>query len=190
MPTADDLREWHRMLYANCNVPVACYVGNFRGDSAYPELVDYEVGVGSLLTDGLPECVGVWASDVASELGLFFRNLQAALGTLDQVVTSGTIPGTADVLGEVVGLSAAVHGEWIRIHPFVNGNGRTARFLVAGISLRYGLPIYLTLKPRPFDVAYARASKRSMDRPPHFIGSHDEARSVFAHLLSLSLLSP
>ena len=72
--------------------------------------------------------------------------------------------------------------------PFVNGHGRTARLLAAHISLRYGLPIFVTLKPRPDDVAYARAARQSMGRPPAFIGDHSEATAVFVHLLALRLL--
>ena len=55
---------------------------------------------------------------------------------------------------------------------------------------RYGLPVFVTLKPRPYDVAYARASKQSMGRPPDFIGDHAEVIAVFTFFLSLKLLGP
>jgi fido (protein-threonine AMPylation protein) len=109
---------------------------------------------------------------------------------LDTAVPPGKHPRSADALHEVVAVTAIAHGEWIRIHPFVNGNGRTARLLAAHIALRYGLPVFVTLKPRPDDVAYARAAKGSMGRPPDFTGDHTEAVAVFAHLLSLILLGP
>jgi hypothetical protein len=64
------------------------------------------------------------------------------------------------------------------------------QFANGHIALRYGLPVFVTLKPRPDDVAYARAAKRSMGRPPDFTGDHAEAVAVFAHLLSLILLGP
>lgn len=79
-------------------------------------------------------------------------------------------------------------GEWVRIHPFVNGNGRTARLWTVFIARRYQLPALVSLQPRPADVAYARAAKRSMGRPPDFVGDHTEASAVFAHLLALRLL--
>ena len=67
----DDVRRWHRGLYAGCRVPSSSYVGRLRGD-AVPGLVDYEVGVGPVLADGWPERVGVWADEVADAVHAFF----------------------------------------------------------------------------------------------------------------------
>src|SRR5207302_1164562 len=71
LPTLDDACGWHRRIYDGCAVPAAGYVGNFRGGNAHPELADYEVGIGAVLPDGLPEKVGVWAADVAGTLAGF-----------------------------------------------------------------------------------------------------------------------
>lgn len=181
------LRTWHTIIYSGCTVPSAAYVGRFRGE-ADPDLADYEVGVGPTMPDGYPDRVGVWSADVAAATNGFFTSLTAALTALDGVVAHGTRPTEVDVLHEVIGVVAAAHGEWIRIHPFVNGNGRTARILAAHVAFRYGLPVFVTLKPRPLDVAYARAARASMGRPPDFIGDHAEATSVFTHMLALHLL--
>lgn len=189
IPAEADLKRWHSIVHDGCVVPSPAYVGRFRGES-YPDVADYEVGVGPTMPDGFPDRVGVWAADVAGATTAFFGGLTAALTTLDPVIPAGTRPSMVDVLHEVVGVTAVAHGEWVRIHPFVNGNGRTARLLAAHISLRYGLPIFVTLKPRPHDVAYARASRRSMGRPPSFVGDHAEATAVFAHLFALQLLGP
>ncbi len=189
-PTADDTRGWHAAIYHGCAVPAASYAGNFRGDPFYPDLTDYEVGVGPTLADGYPERVGVWAADVAGALDVFFGRLHLAFAALDPHVRPGGRPKTVDLLHEVIALTTVVHGEWIRIHPFADGNGRTARIWAAYVSMRYGLPVYVTLKPRPGDVAYARAVKASMGRPPEFLGDHHEAIAVFAHLLNLALLPP
>jgi fido (protein-threonine AMPylation protein) len=184
-----ELERWHSIVYRDCTVPSAAYVGHFRGEPQ-PDLADYEVGVGLTMPDGYPDGVGVWAADVAAAATRFFASLQTALAALDGVVAPGTRPTEVDVLHEVIGVVAAAHGEWIRIHPFVNGNGRTARVLAAHLALRYGLPIFVTLKPRPHDVAYARVARASMGRPPDFTGDHTEATSVFTHLLALQLLGP
>lgn len=184
-----DLRRWHATAYNGCTVPSAAYVGRFRGE-AHADLADYEVGVGPTMADGLPDRVGVWAADVRVAAGRFFVSLTDALAALDAAIAPGSRPQGADELHEVVGVVAAAHGEWIRIHPFVNGNGRIARLLAAHVSLRYGLPIFVTLKPRPHDVAYARAARLSMGRPPAFVGDHTEATAVFAHFLALHLLGP
>ena len=188
LPTLDDACGWHRRIYDGCAVPAAGYVGNFRGDPAHPGLGDYEVGIGAMLPDGLPEKVGMWAADVAGALAGFTAGVHAALGVLDAAIPVGSRPATVDELHEVVTLTAEVHGEWIRVHPFAIGNGRTARVWAAFLALRYGLPVFVALKPRPGDVAYARAAMRSMGRPPDFDGDHGEAVAVFAHLLTLSLL--
>jgi hypothetical protein len=187
-PTADDLRRWHTIVFAGCIVPSPSYAGGFRGD-AHVDLVDYEVGVGPTMPDSWPECMGVWARLVDGEMTTLATQLTNALGLLDGAVPVGQYPTTVDDLDEVVSVVAIVHGELVRIHPFVNGNGRIARLLAAHISLRYGLPAFVRLKPRPGDVAYARAAKRSMGRPPAFSGDHSEAVAVFTHLLTLELLA-
>ncbi len=189
-PTEDETKRWHTAIYEGCAVPAAVYVGNFRGDPHYRDLLDREVGVGPTLADGYPERMGVWAADVAVEVGVFFDRLQHAFAALDHHLALGARPNTVDLLHEAVALTAVVHGEWIRIHPFVNGNSSTARLLAACVSLRYGLPVYVALKPRPADVAYARAAKASMGRPPDFAGDHKESIAVFAHLLTLAVLPP
>lgn len=187
--TEADLQDWHRRIYDGCNVPSADYVGRFRGEPA-PDVVDYEVGIGPIQPDGMRLRVGVWASDVSAATATFFASLNTALTILDTAIASGARPTTADHLDEVVGVAAEAHGEWVRIHPFVNGNGRTARLLVAHIAIRYGLPVFVDLKPRPHDVAYARVAATSMGRPPDFIGDHGPARATFSHLLTLHVLGP
>lgn len=188
LATADGIRSWHQRIYAGCHVPVSGYAGRLRGDASVPELVGYEVGVGPLLADGFPEKCGVWSSGVAAEVTRLFASLHAALARLDPQVPAGHRPRTVDELGAVVRLAAVVHGEWVRIHPFANGNGRTARALAAWLALRYGLPVFVTLKARPGDLAYTRADKDSMGHPPDFIGDHATAVAVFGHMLTLSLM--
>jgi hypothetical protein len=188
--TAETVRRWHRMLYRDCTVPSSSYLGNFRGDVKFPDLVDYEVGVGVIASDGYLERVGVWSSDVEFALSRFFRALSAGLAILDEALFPGVRPSTAPLVDEVVTLCAVAHGEWVRIHPFVNGNGRTARLIANAIALRYELPAFVTLKPRPTGVLYARAAKSSMGRPPDFVGDHTETRAVFARYLRLALEQP
>lgn len=188
LPDRQELRRWHARLYQGCRVPVPGYVGHFRGDASVPELGEYEVGVGPEQPDGLPEKLGVWAADLDRELDQVLTGLHAALHWLDERLAVGKRPGTADELQMLVEMAALVHGEWIRLHPFANGNGRTARVWVAFICLRYRLPLFLALTPRTPDLAYARAARDSMGRPPHFTGDHTTTTAVFGHLLTLSLL--
>lgn len=187
--TLDTVCDWHTRLYDGCTVPSAQYLGGLRGDTSRPDLVGYEVGIGPPQPDGLPEKVGVWSQDTPAAVTDLFAQVSAALAVLDGRFPAGTRPGTVDDLAALVGFIAAVHGEWVRIHPFANGNGRTARLWAASLALRYGLPVFVTVKPRPHDVAYLRAGRKSMGRPPTFLGDHTETHNVFTHLLALALLS-
>jgi hypothetical protein len=54
------------------------------------------------------------------------------------------------------------HGEWARIHPFANGNGRIARLWANWIAMRYGVPPFVRLRPRPEGTSYADAAAASM----------------------------
>ena len=44
-------------------------------------------------------------------------------------------------------MAAWTHSAWVRIDPFRNGNGRTARILTNAILMPYGLPPVLRLRP-------------------------------------------
>ena len=66
-----------------------------------------------------------------------------------------------DGLAAVIDLCAWAHAEWVRIHPFGNGNGRTARILANALLMRYGLPPAVRLRPRP-DGGYGRAAAAAM----------------------------
>ena len=181
VPDVTQVLTWHSAIYAGCALPIAGYSGHFRGDVTVPELVGYEVRVGPKQ--------GIWSVDVPTAVLTFLGQLSSAVSTLDAVLPVGVRPTTVAELDAVIRLTAAVHGEWIRIHPFANGNGRTARLWAAWLAFRYSLPLFVEVKPRPNDAAYAQASFASMGRPPDFTGDHSAAANVFTHLLSLSLLS-
>ena len=183
-----DVLQWHATLYAGCTVPHPDYVAHLRGDIGVTALVDYEVGIGPNQPDGLPERVGVLSIDVAQAVRDLIAQVAAAVSALDAALPDGSRPTTVDELSTVVQLAARIHSEWVRIHPFATGNGRTARVWVAWLCVRYDLPVFVTLKPRPGDIAYSAAARESMGRPPAFTGDHDPTVAVFTHLLVLSLL--
>jgi fido (protein-threonine AMPylation protein) len=187
LPDADRARDWHAQLYAGCQVPVAGYVGHFRGDPAVKELVGYEIGIGRRRRDGLPEKLGVFSKDLAEQIPRLIAQIQAGIAQLDSALEPGVRPVTNEAVEAVVLLTARVHGEWIRLHPFANGNGRTARVWANLIALRYSLPAFVAVKPRPEGNAYARAGQSSMGRPPDFAGDHRPITAVFARMLSQTL---
>jgi fido (protein-threonine AMPylation protein) len=182
--TSEELCRWHGLLYAECDVPIAGYVGHFRGDPAIKELIDYEVGLGPSLKDGNPEKMGVWARRVSVEMAAVLAGLNAVFADLDDRLPVGKPPSTADQILQVISFAALAHGEFLRVHPFANGNGRIARMLVAFICLRYGVPMFLHVKPRPETDDYLRASRDSMGRPPDFVGHHTTTTAIFAHMLA------
>ena len=66
--------------------------------------------------------------------------------------------------------------EWVRIHPFANGNGRTARLWANYVLMRYGLPPVVRLRPRP-DGGYGAAGAAAM------AGDWEPTAAVFRKLL-------
>ncbi len=156
-PTVAMAQEWHRTIYRGIPLPVPYYAGEVRdSDPDLPELYGYEVQVGDL--PGAP------STNVPLELAHFEGTARRAVAILDRTIPAGAEPADNEQLLGVLTLCASLHGEWVRIHPFANGNGRTARLWANWAALRYGLPPFVTVKPRPAGIAYALASYASMRR--------------------------
>ena len=187
IPTLGVVAKWHEAVCRGCSLPVPRYAGHFRGDMTVPELVGYEVGVGPIRADGFPTRMGVWSYEVRPAVIALLSQMRRALHVLDSQIPAGRPPSSAVELQAVANLSGVVHGEWVRIHPYANGNGRTARLWAAWMAKRYSLPIFVRVKPRPGDTDYAIASHLSMGRPPDFQGDHQAARLVFAELLAKTI---
>ncbi len=130
-PTVVMAQEWHRQIYRGASLPVPYYAGEIRdSDPAYPELMGYEVGVGSAR--------GVPSRRVPEELSTFEHSMGSAVDKLDALLPVGARPTEESQLYSILTLVALSHGEWIRIHPFANGNGRTARLWANWCALRMG----------------------------------------------------
>jgi hypothetical protein len=71
----------------------------------------------------------------------------------------------------------------IRIHPFANGNGRTARIWANGLASRCSLPAFVGIRPRPNDALFAGAARRSM------LGDHRQAEAPFAGWLADAIVA-
>jgi len=147
--TIEVARGWQLDIMQGLVAPEPQLVGRFRGETG---LENYNVKVGDL--------PGVRASDVSAELAEFDRKLRLAIAELDQLISPAQ-ELTSDDLAAILTLSAWAHSEWVRIHPFANGNGRTARLWVNSIAMRYGLPPFLRLRPRPGG-GYNRAASAAM----------------------------
>jgi hypothetical protein len=153
-----------KLVMSNLKVPDARFVGAFRGE---PGLENVQIRVGELY--------GVDAVEVGGALASFEAKLQGLVRELDAMLPSGQNPD-ADQLAAVVDLCAWVHAEWVRIHPFANGNGRTARLWANSVAIRYGLPPFVRLRPRP-NIGYAEAGVNAMQ------GDWEPTAIVFRQLL-------
>ena len=173
-PTISTARDWHRAIYSGVMLRVPYYAGEIRDtDPAFPELIGYEVTVGSAF--------GVGSADVPDALRAFAAGMAAITTQLDARLAVGARPADPVDLRAVLIAAAIAHGEWIRIHPFANGNGRTARLWANWVGLRYSLPPFVSLRPRPDDLLYAGAAAASMR------GDHDPMVIAFLEMLSATL---
>lgn len=166
--TVASAKRWQSLLMKNLTVPEVRFVGTFRGEPGL-EKIQVRVGVH----------YGVDPAEVAKELAEFERKLHALLRELDAMLPAGQEPD-ADQFAAVVDLCAWVHAEWIRIHPFANGNGRTARLWANFIAMRYGLPPFIRLRPRP-NFGYGEAGAKAMQ------GDWKPTATVFRRLLDAFL---
>lgn len=99
-------------------------------------------------------------------------------------------------------LAAILHHKLVNIHPFADGNGRTARLLMNIILLQTGYPLVIILKndrrkyystlaqadggnPDPFITFIARAVERSLDL---YLETITKNRSTSTRFISLSEL--
>ena len=177
VPTIARAQDWHRAVYAGVQLPEPYYAGEIRdSDPAFPGLYGYEVQVGGRL--------GIPSQDVPEELARLETRIQAACAVLDAAIPVDDLPPDDETLRAVIAACGNVHGEWVRIHPFANGNGRTARLWALWLGLRYRLPPFIVVKPRPAGQLYADAAAASMR------GDHRLCIRVFEQMLRAKLGQP
>lgn len=135
--TLDTLKSWHlRMMEGLQNKHHFPY-GRFRGETGL-EKVDVRIG----------HDFGVDAGLVNQAVKEFEATLLDHIDRLDLQWPHDREPTDA-MVSDLLDVCAMVHTEWIRIHPFPNGNGRTARLLVNYLCLRYLGFLLIRLRPRP-----------------------------------------
>ena len=149
-PSLELARSWHRTAMAELEVPNKNWIGGFRGEQGLEEAF---VRVGKQ--------PGTNPSNVAAELGRFIRKLRSAISLVDDTLNERGVD-TPEHLRLVLRTAAWAHAEWVRIHPFVNGNGRTARLWANWILMRFGIQPFVRLRPRPEGDEYARAGEEAM----------------------------
>jgi hypothetical protein len=148
-PTVETARQWHTDIMRGLTPPGPNRIGRYRGEKG---LEGREVVIGSR--------TGTHSDRVAGELKIFESQLQNMVTALDELIEPDQALSSGDVAA-AIDLCAWIHSEWVRIHPFANGNGRMARIWANFIAMRYGLPPFVRLRPRP-DGGYGQAAAAAM----------------------------
>lgn len=138
-PTLDLAKKWQARIMQGLRPKDGAdpsWYGKFRGEKGQETIGVKIHGREGTLPDLLDH-----------ELRHFEQTLQQAIDILDQQLLVPDQDAKVVALDEsglrsVLGLMAWVHGEWVRMHPFANGNGR----LVSG---PIGLPCAMDC-PRSF----------------------------------------
>jgi len=158
LPSLEMVRAWHRRMFKDI-APHPDYLGGFRDAEEAPYcLQGYDVEVG-----GIP---GVSSEHVFDELEKFISEFVAKIRGLDSTWSDSEGSLAQEQIEEVVRVAAWAHGEWVRIHPFANGNGRTSRLWANYVLVRYGFGPALQIRPRPSE-PYGIAARASMARGDH-----------------------
>lgn len=174
--TLSNIKAWHRATMKGLEVEEAAelgvapedLVGEFRGP---PKLAGIGAKIGAYR--------GAASKDVAEQTQRFVEVAQALLTALDKRFPDDELD-TLDIDGlrAVAEAAAWAHCEWVHIHPFANGNGRTSRLIGNTILVRYGLPPVFRLRPRPGgDYAHAAAAAMRGDHLPMTAYVIDELRA-------------
>ena len=139
--------RWHRMIFLG-HAPLDYYAGNFRQLNPQMPCLNYRVGVrqqnGTIIPGSHPSQV------VAETLNLFAEvrlNLVQAELRWSELTPQDRAISVAFALSRLV-------GKFIRIHPFINGNGRTSRVLWGWGMRRFGLPFQFRITFHPEDPSY------------------------------------
>lgn len=147
--TSDDPRAWHREMFRTF-VPLGYYAGNYRQHDVSRPCLGQDVIVGQ--NPGMPFPL------VVQEIRRLFEQFGIALRKTEILWPTLSPPERAKRFAI---LMANLIGGFIKIHPFLNGNGRLSRFLWAWGLIRFGVPIQCRIAPRP-DPPYGQLMEESM----------------------------
>lgn len=138
-PASELVREWHKESLAGVLLAEPWVAGHFRGEGPPNSvLYSYVNGVEGV-AGALPQLVRRQVSDTFDELTTRIESLDVRWSEGQRLAT---------LYEEVLQLCAWTHGQWVRIHPFADHNGSTARLLTLELGLRFELPLKIPGKPR------------------------------------------
>jgi hypothetical protein len=143
--TATDTREVHESWFLPYTVKgYEYYAGHYRGESLRC-LKNYRVMVHG------DASVGAEPAQVRDAMRDLAEIIRCAIVGLDECHKKpDSHLSRRDKLFGTVAVAARVFEYFLRIHPYANGNGHAARFLIWAILGRYGYwPKKWTVEPRP-----------------------------------------
>ncbi len=131
------LGQWHYTIFCTL-VPKDYYAGNFRQDDRSRPCLGQNVKVGNVLGEDYRRVV------------MAMRELQelARKRVANYELKWPTMTKQERAL-ELSLVMAWMIGSFIRIHPFINGNGRISRLIWAWALLRLNVPVQCRVMPRP-----------------------------------------
>jgi fido (protein-threonine AMPylation protein) len=128
---------WHFTLF-NKFVPLDYYAGHFRKNNNERICLEMNVHV-----CGIPSTP---FQNVLQEIYLLFDELKINLENLE---INWKIIAPKERTWRLAILLSYCVGKFIKIHPFINGNGRASRFLWLWFLLRFGVPKQVRVSSRP-----------------------------------------
>jgi fido (protein-threonine AMPylation protein) len=140
-----DTRAVHRRLFCNLtDNNYEYFAGNYRG-SNFKCLRNYTVGVSSDPRVGIhPWAVESHMSQIADEMPCRLAELKIAAATLNAVISENA------KLTAYVHFAAAIFELLLRVHPYADGNGHVARFVLWCLLGEFGYwPHKFRIEPRP-----------------------------------------
>lgn len=148
-----DTRPIHKRLFSKLAPPdLPHFAGNYRGADLLC-LRDYEVTVGSTQ--------GYQAKNVSKAMSHLATIIQDSISDLDTIF--GAQLADLQQLYALVSVSADLFTYFNIIHPYANGNGHIARFIVWAILGRYQYWVRdWPIEPRPADPPYSGLVRQSI----------------------------
>jgi len=113
--------------------------------------------------------------EVPETLASFFAQLQNRMNNLAGMIKFDQDKSQQELL-QIAEVAGWAHGEWVRIHPFANGSGRTARLIANWVLSRFRLRPVVGIRPRP-EHPYGPAAVASMR------GDHSKITQFIVDLL-------
>lgn len=136
----EDILNWHKKAFIR-HVPVSYYAGNYRQHCAKRPCLGIDVEIDKIVGLGF-ELV---PDEMRKLLDSFEKNLNAwelGISLRDQVEISNAFVDMSCFIARLL-------GHFIRIHPFINGNGRMSRLIWNWFLSRFHVPNQVRISPRP-----------------------------------------